>query len=273
MKKTIVVTTDFTASSRNALAYACQLTNGRAYKLLLVHVYTVPVGFTSDGVAIAAVRDAFDTAEERINDEAAWVNETYRETEIEVRVLIGGLLASLTDLANEQKPELIIMGAADDYANLWEWDSELLKVLTNVPVPVLLIPRQITYKTIRNIGFACDYRNLCVPKQINVIKRLVNYTGAQLHVVHISRTKPSNEDVKNKNETLLQETLLEVQPKYYAIEDPNVIEAVAHFVKEHELDMLMVIPHKHDFWYSIFHQSHTKQLARLNNMPILALHD
>jgi len=271
MKKTIIVTTDFTDSSRNALSYACEMAADSSYKLLLVHVYTMPANYASDGVALAAVKEAFDTAEDKLTDEMEWVLKTYPLVTIEGKATIGGLVASLTDLIQEVHPEMLFMGAANDYASLWEWDSEILSALTNLPIPVLVIPKQISYTAIKKIGFACDYRNLCTPIQINFIKRLTAHTGAQLLVVHIARSKPENEEVKKKNEALLQEMLKDIQPEYYAIEDPNVIDAAAHFVKDHNLDLLMVIPHKHDIWYSIFHQSHTRQLAKLNNMPILSL--
>jgi nucleotide-binding universal stress UspA family protein len=272
MKKTIFVTTDFTTSARNALAYACQLVNGSGITLLLVHVYSMPANYSSDGVVLAAVREAFETAEQRLTEEIEWVLVNYPGIQVEGRATIGGLIESLNDLINEPHPELIIMGAPNDYSDLWEWDSELLSALTSLSVPVLLIPVQIVFKPIHNIGFACDYSTLCQPQQIAVIKRLISYTSARLHVVHIARSK-QNEEIRRKNEVMLQKMLSDVQPEYYAIEDRDVIDAVAHFAREYKLDLLMVIPRKHDFWYRIFHQSYTKQLAMLNNLPVMALHE
>jgi len=273
MKKTIIVTTDFSTSSRNALEYACGIIGNAPYKLLLVHIFTMPVNYTSDGIALAAIRDTFDIAEDRLTREVSWVHKQYPAIEISSKAVTGGLVASLKEEIVAQPTEIVVMGAANDYDNLWEWDSELLSALTNLPIPVLLIPKQIKFTRIQNIGFACDYRNVYIPQQIAFIKWLTSYTHAQLHIVHITRAKLENEDVQRKNEGMLQEALAEVAPKYYTIEDPHVIDAAAQFVKDHKLDFLIVIPHKHDVWYSIFHQSHTKQLARLNGMPILALHD
>lgn len=164
---------------------------------------------------------------------------------------------------------MVIMGAAKDFSDLWTWDSELLDALTNLPLPVLLIPHNLPFNSIKNIGFACDYKNAIQPVHVDFIKRMIDYTHAQLHVVHITRSKPINEEVKKENEQQLQE----IAPQYHTIEDPNVIDAVAHFVAAEKLDLLIVVPHKHGMWYSIFNQSHTKQMAKLNHLPILALHD
>lgn len=274
MKKQIIVTTDFTDSSRNALAYICSLIDSREYKLMLVHVYAMPVTYTTEGVAVAAIKEAIDKAEDQLATEVQWVKDTHPDVDIEGRAIVGGgFTETLKGIAAEHKTEMIVMGASDEYGNLWNWDDDILAALTQLPVPVLLVPRKTTYVPIKNIGFACDYRNFCAPHQIDVIKRLVNHTHAQLHVVHVSRTKPDNEEVKNENETTLQTALQETAPQYYELQDPNIIDAVTNFVQEKRLDFLIVIPHKHDIWYSIFHQSHTKQLAKLNNLPILALHD
>lgn len=273
MKKTIIVATDFTESSRNALAYTCGLVGSNQYRLLLVHVYTTPVTYTSDGVALTALKDAIDDAETRLAGEIRWAKRTYPYIDIQqADVLVGGLKEKLNEVIEDEKPEVIVMGASNNYSDLWKWDDELLDALTSLPIPFLLIPQHISFAPVKNIGFACDYRNLCTPRQVSFIQTVISNTKAQLHVVHVTRSKPESQDVREKNEVLLHDMMGET-PSYYNIEDPNVIDAVTHFAQEHSLDFLIVIPHKHDIWYSVFHQSHTKQLARLNNLPILALHD
>lgn len=271
MKPHIIVTTDFSASSRNALDYACALAKKGDYEIQVLHIYTVPLTYTSDGIAFAAVGEAFTQAEMALKEEKRWAIENYHHIDIHTKAMTGGLIENLEDEIHRRAPELIIMGAASNYGDLWMWDSELLTALTSLPAPVLIVPKHVHYEGMKNIGFACDYRNICVPKQISFIKWLTEYNGAQLHVVHITRSKPENQEVKQKNEALLHDALQETQPKYYAIEDPNIIDALAHFVHEQQIDLLIVVPHKHGVLDSLIHQSHTKQLAKLNNIPVLAL--
>jgi len=269
--KHIIVTTDFSASSRNALAYACSLAIKGDYTILLMHIYTMPVNYTGDGIALASVSHAISHVEDSLTDEMEWVKESYPAINISYKAETGTLIECLEEEISAAVPELIVMGAASDYGDLWMWDSQLLEALTSMPVPVLIVPKHVVYGSLKQIAFACDYRNLCIPRQVQFIKWLTVYTGAQLHIVHITRDKPVNEEVKMKNELLLQEVLYDAAPKYYAIEDPHVIDAIAGFVKEHNIDMLIVVPHKHGVWHSIFSQSHTKQLAKLNHIPVLAI--
>jgi len=271
MRPHIIVTTDFSGSSRNALDYACALATKGDYKILLLHIYTVPITYTSDGIALTSVYEAFDHAETLLKEEQQWASENFHYINIEIKATTGGLIENLQDEISNGRPELVIMGAVSNYDDLWMWDSELLKALTSLPAPVLIVPMHVRYNEIHNIGFASDYRNVCSLRQISFIKWLTIYSAAQLHVVHITRSKPQDEVVKQENEALLHDALQDATPKYYAIEDPNIIEALAHFVKEQQIDLLIVVPHKHGLWGSITHQSHTKQLAKLNSIPVLAL--
>ncbi len=272
MKPSMIVTTDFTESSANALDYVSTTAINR-YNIILVHIYTMPISYSAEGLALTTVDDYIRNADIKIDQEAARVRSAHPELQIETRVIIGGFLQSLKDIIKELHPDAVVMGALKDYADLGTWDSEVLDALTGLPVPVLIVPHHFKSTTIRNIGFASDYRTTNSEDQVSFIKRIIKDTGAQLHVIHISRTKLQYNEIKHNNEVILHTLLEDVQPKYYAAEDPNVIDAIARYVKDLQLDMMVVIPHRHGFLYSLFNQSHTKQLAKLNNLPVLALHD
>lgn len=272
MKPSIIVTTDFTESSTNALDYAAAISASN-YKIILISIYTMPASYSAEGLTLSVVDDQIRNIDTRIEDEKKRILSLYPALNIETKVIIGGFLYSLKEVVAEIQPDAVIMGALKDYADLGTWNSEMLDALTGLSVPVLVVPPHFKTTSIHNIGFACDYRTASNTKQVNYIKTIVKDKEAQLHVVHISRTKLADDPVKRNNEALLHELLEDVSPYYYAIEDPNVIDAIAQFAKDKKLDMLVVVPHKHGFLYSLFNQSHTKQLAKLNHLPVLALPD
>ena len=95
-------------------------------------------------------------------------------------------------------------------------------------------------------------------------------TGARLNVVHVTSSKADDELMKS-NESLLQQKLLEIEPHYFSVENTDVVKAIDQFVREHHIDMLIVIPRKQEFWYSLFHKSNIDKLAFLNRLPLLRL--
>lgn len=269
---TILVTTDFSRSSRNALAYACGMFGAGNFRILLLHAYAMPVTYTSEGVALAAMGEAFLSAEDQLGTERQWAEEQFPGIQVSTKAVVANLMDALRDEIETSAPQLIMMGALTDYDDIWTWDNNLLDTLQTLEAPVLVIPEHVSYQPLQNIGFACDYKTRN-PAQINFIKWLVGYTGAHLHVVHVTRGNPHDPQTRQENENLMQEMLQGLNPDYHTIEDPHVIAAITGFAKTYNLDLLIVVPHRYGIWESIFKQSHTRRLARLNYLPMLALHD
>lgn len=267
----IIVTTDFSDSSLNALNYACALAKENGFQILLLNIYTIPVTYTGDGVSLATVNDAMQEALDKVNDLVTDAHNNFPGVVIVGKTISGGYLESLEQQIAETKPETIIMGAAGEYSDLWLWDEDWLSALTTLPVPVLVIPPHIKYKPIKNVAFACDYKNACVPQQIHAIKQLVSATGATLNIVHVNKDQEPVSDKQNAQ--FVRQAFSSINPVYHEIEGPHIIKAIAAFTVAHQIDLLVVVPHRHGLWYKLFHKSYTKQLASLNQIPVMALHE
>lgn len=273
MKRTIIVVDDFSTSAHNAMDYTCRLAADIDARVLVLRIYSLPASYASDAVALSTLKDDYDDNQDRLEQDITLWKERFPDVHIDNRMLTGGLIECLRDQVDEVGPELIVMGAPKSYEDLWTWDNELLNALTALTSPVLVIPMHIKYRKTMNIGFACDYQTLLVPRQINFLKLLTGITHARLHVVHVATHMPDSMSIAAENEALITELLTDIAPVYYKAEGKDVIDTIAHFVREHDLDFLIVIPHRHGTWYNIFHESHTKQLAKLNHIPVLALQD
>jgi nucleotide-binding universal stress UspA family protein len=266
--KTIIVSTDFSSSSANALDYACAFAKEHQYKILLTHIFPIPATYSGEGVSLATINDALDSNRVKLKDELERAK-LHQGLEIEARLITGEFLDSLKALNKELDVAMIIIGAIGEYENLFLWDSNWLDALVSVECPVLVIPQHIRYAPIKNIAFACDYKKLCLPDQIDAIKKLLQLTSAQLHIVHVT----SNTIIKNETSSSFRTSFEEVSPTYHFIENKYVITGIADFIKQYHIDLLLVAPHKHGLWYNLFNKSYTKQLALLNHIPIMAIHE
>lgn len=271
MKPQILIITNFSLAAQNALDYACQLFDLNAYEFLLVHIYRLPLTYTIEGVALAGISETLGDIEEELNNELERARNRFPQIHVSGQYVLGGLVESSRELVAVHQPQLVLFGTSGYYSEVWHSDSELLLALKNIPVPVMIIPQHISYHGVQQIGFACDYQNICVPKQIDFIRRLLLQTKAHLNVVHVTRLQPEQDLMKQNNESLLREALHDIEPSYFSIVNPEVFKAVDQFVQEKHLDLLIVIPRRHDFWYNLFHKSNINQLAFLNRLPLLAI--
>lgn len=268
---TIIVITDFSDTAHNALEYACAFSAASGkIKLLLVNISAVPASYSGDGVAMAAISDALQNKTGRLQEEIASVDTRGRG--IQYKALLGQFIPTLQELIEEEQAGMIIMGTPAAYGEIWAWDTDILTALTELPVPVLTVPPAVQFKPISNIAFASIPGNLHSASPIESIKKLVKYTGAQLHVVMVI-TPQRDEAKENIAAAALRQQLEEQHPQYHTISEPHIVQAIGRFVEEQRIDLLVVRPRKHGIWYNLFHKSYAKELAKLNLIPVMALHD
>jgi nucleotide-binding universal stress UspA family protein len=270
---TVIVITDFSETAHNALEYACAFSAASTkMKLLLVNISAVPASYSGDGVAMAAISDSLQNKTGKLEEEIASVTTDTNRPAIQFKALLGDFIETLQELIEEEQAGMVIMGTPAAYGDIWAWDTDTLNALTKLAVPVLTVPRAVGFKPIANISFVSIPGNLHGNSPIGSIKKLVRYTGARLHVVMV--ITPQHNETKDKEaEAVLRNQLEEVSPEYHTINDPHIVQAIGRFVEEQRIDLLVVRPRKHGIWYNLFHKSYAKELAKLNLIPVMALHD
>lgn len=267
----IITVTDFSVSAQNALDYACAFARAHGHNILLTNVYNIPPSYSGEGLSLATINDALMADTGRLRDELDRVKSACHDVTIEAKLIVGGYLDSLNDLHQELKPEVIIMGAEGDYSDLWNWDDDWLNAVLSVPCPILLIPEKTAYKPYSNIAFACDYKYAYQTQQVKAIKNIITSSASQLHIVHV--TPPGALELNTNAVSGIKKDLESMSPQYYEVKDKYVIKGISEFVSQQGIDLLIVVPHRHGLWDNLMNKSYTKQLALLNDLPILALHD
>lgn len=273
---TIIVCTNFSKTSRNALDYACSLINSKAEKkafdILLLYIFTVPPNYSGDGIAITTISNSLTYAEEDLHAELEWINDEYNGLNVIGKITTGSLLDGLEEQIQEMKASLVIIGAGGNYGDLWSWDDDILNALRDLSVPILTIPPNVTFAPLQNIAFACNLKNINENTPYNVLISLVYFTGAKLHIIYVTSAAIEDDSVERANQRIVQDKLQELQPDYHTLYESQVVAAIGRFVENNQIQLLLVIPRKHGLWHNLFRKSYTKELSRLNHLPIMALH-
>jgi len=271
MKPEILVYTAFTETSRNALQYACELSVERGYAIILVHNFDAPLNYSADALAFGSIEENIKTTEEKLVAEKEWALSNYPDVSMMHRLTYGTKENAIKDLMEEYDPEFLIVGAPESQGEFWGWNDSFIDILHLVPIPALIIPKTVSYKAIVHMGFACDYFSPLTDAQLAFIKNLMQVEGIQLHIIHVNVPNKKNEDQRLLHKQQLEKDLAEYNPIYVSIENSDVVATIINYVRENDIQLLMVIPRRHGMWYSIFNQRHTKRLTRINNLPIVTL--
>jgi len=267
----IIVVTNFSESSRNALEYACQFLNNPTTSVLLLNVFSFPGLLTGDAIAIAAMSETLANDERKLQEEYEWVKENYPGINIQAEMVTGVFLDELYAKAVEENTVLIIMGAGGNYTELLSWDSNIVDAFIDLNIPVLVVPSTVSYQPVKKIAVALNYYRKNLQAPVSMIKRLVHFTNAQLYVINVVSPQEIIDETAKEYKRVVQENLSELTPTYHEPDFRNIFAAIDQFTAEENIDMLIVIPTRHGLWHKIFQQDHTKGLVNLNHIPVLSL--
>jgi nucleotide-binding universal stress UspA family protein len=270
MKPEILVYTAFTDTSRNALQYACALCSERNYAIVLIHNFDAPLNYSADALAFGSIEENIQNTEEKLVAEKNWAVDNYPEISIIHRLTYGTKENAIKDLMEEYNPEFLIVGAPESHGEFWGWNDSFIDILHLIPIPALIIPKTVFYSAITNIGFACDYFSPLTIPQLDFIKNLKT-ENVQLHIIHVNVPNKKNEAQRLLHKQQLEQELAEYDPIYVSIENSDVVATIINYVREYDIQLLLVIPRAHGMWYNIFNQRHTKRLTRINNLPTVTL--
>lgn len=267
----IIVVTNFSASSRNALDYACKFLHNPTTSVLLLNIFSFSASLAGDGIAIAAMSETLLNDERKLREEYEWVKNNYPEINIKAEMVTGVFIEELYAKAIEENTSIIILGADGRYNELLAWDVNIVDAFIDLNIPVLVVPSTISYKPVKKIAFAVNYyrRNLQMP--VSMIKRLVNFTKAQLYVISVVAPTETIDEAAKRYKKLVQDDLAELSPIYFEPEFKNIFTAIDKFTAEEEIDMLLVIPARHGLWHKVFQLDHTTGIVNLNHLPVLSL--
>ncbi len=268
--KTILVLTDFSEAASNAAEYAANLGKVIKAKIVLLHVFHVPVPL-SEFPFIIKTPGEFQMENERLlKKEAAYLK---KMTNVEVTYLAKMGFAVDEILEEEKNSSLIVMGMKGASAiSEALMGSITTAILGKATVPVLVIPEGVKYRNPEKIVFACDYNPRTDLHTLDALKDFMKTFNSKIYVVNIKQKKESV-SVEKEMETNLEGKLCDVQHIYYFPEKEDLVEGINEFVKDKQADMVAIIPHRYNLVERLFHKSISKKMAFHTHVPLLALPD
>lgn len=270
--KTILVPTDFSATSLNAAKYAAQLAKTIEAEILLYHVCH-PV-MASDGYLMVTMDEIEKEANNSLNKLKKNLKEEFgQDLKMGCYVNSGLLIDQISEVSLDREIDLIVMGISG--AGKTEevlFGSNTISIMHNTNCPAIIVPLTSEFKPIKKIVFACDYD---ISEDYDRVNEVVEYTklfNASLDVVYINTTHQLLSLKKAIEGINLENEIESVEHNYFFIEGDNVIEGINDFVARHNSNLIVMFPKKHNVLERIMQKSDTKKMAFHAGVPLLTIH-
>lgn len=273
--KNILVPTDFSDSSKAAASYAIELAKVAKAKITFFHVYHIPM-ITSEAAIVMPTYENLENdslgALKKFENEIKTAHSYAGETTCIVKP--GFLIDEMKDQISESKIDLVIMGI-NGVGKIGEilMGSNATIAIHNIDCPILVIPNDSVYKPIVNIAFACDLVKVKSTPAMETIKNWARTFNANLHILNIVSPDEKPNAEKAIAGIQLESIFDNINHSLYFPENDDVTYAINDFVEKHNIDLVIMIPRKHNIFSSIFHASNTKKMAFHSHIPLLTIHD
>jgi nucleotide-binding universal stress UspA family protein len=273
--KTILVPTDFSKSSENALNFAVQLAQQFKSRIILMHAYETPVVFTDATVAAIQldVEDLRETSLKQLKKAYSKVLETVKGAHFDLVVQEGLPSARTLEIAIEKKADMIVMATtASTQVQRFLIGSNASRVLRDAPCMTLLVPPKAKFSGMKKIVYSTDLtdENLIAA---NSVVELAKFFKSEMIFLNIDNQTLVHDDSDLVRVTQrIRHFVTYPKMKGYVCTDLNVADGITYFLKHQNADCLAMATHHRKFIQAITNPSVTKRVAYKTDLPLLVVH-
>lgn len=275
MKK-FLVPTDFSDTSKNAARYAAQMLDGKDdVQMILYYVYDSFTAGTDGSPLNEDDKDRMVILNQALDNLKAEL-QTVSRVHIETRTESGSSLVDNVDrVIRHNKIDMVVMGitGANPIEQIF-MGSNTLKLVDLGLCPVMIIPPNAKYRTIRNVGLCSDFKEVETTVPLEPIRSVLELFKPSLHVINVDSEHyvDLTEEYKVQR-AKLEEKLKDFNPQFYFIRMYDFLEAISQFTTDKNIDVLLTVRKKHSFLSGLFKTSHTRKLAYHMHVPLVAVHE
>lgn len=279
--KTITVLTDFSANAENAARYAIRLAQHLQTNLTLYNSFLVPMAEPLGGQVYWSMEDynilQKDSEEQlralgaRLEEELSTLPINAFRPVIDFKCQEGPLYRYINRLSADRDLMLLVMGTHRKGLGSIIMGNHMREIIGAVPLPVLIVPENQTFKKLDKLVFATDMED----SDLEVIQALTAFakpSHAEITLAHIQHPDTPENDTKKLVTSFLEDVANKINyPKiYYRAVEHAPVKTGLKWLAENVTCNLFVMVHRHKtFLEQLFNLSNTQKMAANTNLPLL----
>ncbi|MDH5608980.1 MAG: universal stress protein [Cyclobacteriaceae bacterium] len=273
--KNILVPLDFSPCSKNALRQAAILAHLWNARLHLLHATHIPSPHIYMGEPIPEI--VYTNYEKEIKNVLQSLEQDVpllKSVEYETMELVSSLIEAINTAIFTKSIDLIVMGSRGSHNMIEKFlGSNATDVIRSVSLPVLIVPSHITSLSINKIGLALEPGTFHDTAKLDYVAKLADLNDAKIEVFFVGKNGEFVDFNRSDYNAYFEIHFKGLEYEYFSIENNHTVNGIMNFAKEHQLDLLVMIPHNHNLTERVLKGSITKQVADKVNIPLLSIHD
>ncbi|WP_339917436.1 universal stress protein [Yeosuana marina] len=276
MKK-ILLPTDFSKNSWNAIKYALQLFKNETFKMYLLNTWTPtiyqveyllgnPAEFNIPDPVMESSLKQLKTMENRLKKDYPNPKHT-----IETMSVFNNLIPEIKEVVEAKNIDYVVMGTKGATgAKEVLFGSHTVHVFKSIKCPVLAIPEDFKFETPHEILFPTDFE---VDYNTEFLRPLLEITSmyiSRINVLNVSFGYDLTEE-QLTNKQKLEKFFKNTTYLFHRVTNESIQEAITEFQRKSRINLLVMINNKHSFFENLFFKSTINQIGFHLNIPFLLI--
>ncbi|SRX55140.1 universal stress protein [Aequorivita sp. CIP111184] len=273
--KNILLPTDFSKSSKNAIRYAMRFFEGETCTFHILNSQKPSGYITADVLYGAPGSTIYDGI---LNDNKKELekmvlfcesNSTKENFTFVPKIDFDNIVDAVNQAITKNNIELIIMGTnGATGAAETIFGSNTLKIIRNVDCPVVAVPQNYIFEKVKSVLLSLNYQYDVPKRSLDIVVEIVKKYGASLKILEIE--EENIELVSKTNYT--EEVFKEIGCEHFSIKNIPTSMAINAFEQLIPVQLhAMVVEHK-TFLDRFIFGSETSKISYGSKIPILVLH-
>ncbi|NND63698.1 MAG: universal stress protein [Flavobacteriaceae bacterium] len=276
--KRIILPTDFSENSMNAIRYAMRLFEKESCTFYLLNTFTPAAYYVGtnmmnsnsalqlEQVAIDNANKGLEEIQETLKSEFSNPNHT-----IEKRAAFNLLVSEILTMEEEMDIDLVVMGTKGATgAKEVFLGTQTMYTIKNVSCPVIAVPSDFHYENPKEILFPTDFKFDTSNPFLPLVKELSQQHTARINVLNAYYGEPLS-DAQNEKKDFLDSYFDSTAHIFHTAEGVDVVEAVEEFQIKHKINFLVMIHNRHSFFENLLFRPVINQIAYHTHVPFLVI--
>ena len=276
--KRILLPTDFSSISINAIKYAVSLFKESKCEFYLLNVYRVPYAtneelMENDAQQLAIVEAEMYDASKRSLKELVTGLEKNENHVFHTISDYNFFINSVKQAAKDKDIELIVMGTkgATGAKEIF-LGSNTGDVLMKTDCNVIAVPEHSVYKSPKEIVFPTDFKLRYELKDLAPLIELAQTNQSTLRILHFSQDGQLTQE-QESNKQILESYMESVEHTFHTLTNIDFEEALNCFAQSRgNVDMIAMISGHYNFFQRLFFRPKVMELSFHTQIPLYVLH-
>ena len=278
--KNILVPTDFSDNSWNAIQYALEFFKDTACNFYLLHVTSISnyAGGETPIIPTAQVieKTLLKQAKIELQKLLIKIKELYPNTNHTFITLSSYdyFIDAIRNHIDEKNVDFIVMGTKGaNGVKRAIIGTNTGDLITKVKCPVLVVPEKANFSIPKEIAFPTDFNIFYQTNILSSISELAKLYDSAIRILHVAKKDEQLTSYQKENQEYLNDYFMDEKHSFHRVTNKKIEAGVQCFVESRDINMIVMIAKNLNLFQQILFKPAVEEISYHTEVPFLVLHE